>query len=81
MDQVLETLPSALHDKFPTTYAIIDDSETFIETPSDLHMQLYTWINLLRISCLCGINIGHRAYRYMWLTDYAKQKSRNFNNG
>ena len=30
-------------DKYPTTYAIIDASEVFIETPSDLRMQSSTW--------------------------------------
>ena len=43
VDQVAGTLPSAFRNKFPTTYAIIDGSEIFIETPSDLHMQSSTW--------------------------------------
>ena len=43
VDQVLGTLPSTFQDKFPTTYAITDGSEIFIETPSDLHMQSSTW--------------------------------------
>lgn len=43
VDQVLGTLPSAFKEKFPITYAIIDGSEVFIETPSDLHMQSSTW--------------------------------------
>ena len=43
VNQVLETLPSAFKEKFPKTYAIIDGSEIFIETPSDLHMQSSTW--------------------------------------
>lgn len=43
VDQVLGALPSAFKEKFPTTYAIIDGSEVFIETPSDLHMQSSTW--------------------------------------
>lgn len=43
VDQVFETLPSAFKEKFPKTYAIIDGSEVFIETPSDLHMQSSTW--------------------------------------
>ena len=43
VDQVLGTLPSAFKEKFPTTFAIIDGSEVFIETPSDLHMQSSTW--------------------------------------
>ena len=36
---------SCLHDKYPTTFAIIDGSEVFIETPSDLQMQSSTWSN------------------------------------
>ena len=43
VDQVAGTLPTAFRDKFPTTFAIIDGSEVFIETPSDLHMQSSTW--------------------------------------
>ena len=41
--QVSGTLPTAFRAKFPNTYAIIDGSEIFIETPSDLHMQSSTW--------------------------------------
>ena len=37
--QVKGILPAAFQEIFPTTYAIIDGSEVFIETPSDLHMQ------------------------------------------
>ena len=43
VNQVLGTLPSGFREKFPTTYIIIDGSEVFIETPSDLHMQSSTW--------------------------------------
>ena len=43
VNQVLETQPSSFREKFPTTYAIIDGSEVFIQTPSDLHMQSSTW--------------------------------------
>ena len=43
VDQVWATLPSVFKGKYPTTYAIIDASEVFIETPSDLHMQSSTW--------------------------------------
>ena len=43
VEQVKVTLPSAFKEKFATTYAIIDGSEVFIETPSDLFMQLSTW--------------------------------------
>ena len=43
VDQVFETLPSGFKEKFPNTYAIIDGSEVFIETPSDLQMQSSSW--------------------------------------
>ena len=43
IDQVWATIPTAFKEKFPTTFAIIDGSEVFIETPSDLHMQSSTW--------------------------------------
>ena len=41
--QVSGTLPQSFHDKYPTTFAIIDGSEIFIETPNDLHIQSSTW--------------------------------------
>ena len=41
--QVEGTLPTAFREKYPSTYCIIDGSEIFMETPSDLHMQLSTW--------------------------------------
>ncbi len=37
------TMPYIFKEKFPNTYAFIDGSEIFIETPSDLHMQSSTW--------------------------------------
>ena len=43
VEQVAGTLPCAFKEKFPTTFAIIDGSEIFIETPTDLHMQSSTW--------------------------------------
>ena len=43
VDQVKGTLPVAYHEKFPNTFAIIDGSEIFVETPSDLQMQISTW--------------------------------------
>ena len=43
VEQVKATLPSVFKEKFATTYAIIDGSEIFIETPSDLFMQSSTW--------------------------------------
>ena len=42
-DQVWATLPYIFREKYPTTYAIFDASEIFIETPSDLRMQSSTW--------------------------------------
>ena len=41
--QVAANLPHVFKEKYPTTFAIIDPSEIFIETPSDLHMQSLTW--------------------------------------
>ena len=43
VEQVRATLPKAFHDKYETTFAIIDASEVFIQVPSDLHMQSSTW--------------------------------------
>ena len=43
MEQVALTLPPAFREKYPTTFAIIDGSEVFIETPSDLQLQSSTW--------------------------------------
>ena len=45
MEQVFATQPMAFKDKYPTTYSIIDASEVFIETPTDLFMQSSTWSN------------------------------------
>ena len=42
-EQVAATLPHAFREKYQTTFAIIDGSEIFIETPSDLFMQSSTW--------------------------------------
>lgn len=43
--QVTGTLPPAFREQYPSTYAIIDASEIFLETPTDLHMQSSTWSN------------------------------------
>ena len=43
VEQVLGTLPPSFRERCPSTFAIIDASEIFIETPSDLHMQSSTW--------------------------------------
>ena len=45
VEQVSGTLPSAFRFKYPNSYAIIDGSEIFIETPSDLHLQSSTGVN------------------------------------
>lgn len=45
VDQVAATLPHAFKMKYPLTYAIIDGSEVFIQTPNDLHLQSSTWSN------------------------------------
>ena len=42
-EQVAATLPCTFQDKYPSTYSIIDASELFIQTPSDLFLQSSTW--------------------------------------
>lgn len=44
-EQVAATLPNIFKEKYPSTFVIIDASEIFIETPSDLVMQSSTWSN------------------------------------
>lgn len=41
--QVFGTQPADFREKFPTTLAIIDGSEVFTETPSDIPLQSSTW--------------------------------------
>ena len=43
VNQVLATLATSFQEKFPKTYAILDASEVFIETPTDLRLQSSTW--------------------------------------
>ncbi len=43
VDQVFGTHPTAFRQNVPTIYALIDGSEVFIETPSDLSMSSSTW--------------------------------------
>ena len=47
VEQVCGTLPPAFREHCPTTYAIIDGSEIFVETPNDVQMQssTCTWSN------------------------------------
>ena len=42
-DQVWSTMPPIFKERYSTTYTIIDASEIFIETPTDLHRQSSTW--------------------------------------
>ena len=44
-EQVKGTMPTVFRDKYPSTVAIIDASEIFIETPSDLVLQSSSWSN------------------------------------
>lgn len=44
-EQVLGTLPHAFHEEYPTTIALLDATEIFIETPSDLMLQSTSWSN------------------------------------
>ena len=45
VEQVMGTLPPVFVERYPSTYAIVDASEIFIETPTDLYMQSSTWSN------------------------------------
>ena len=45
VEQVKGTLAYAFKKKYPSTYIILDASEIFIETPSDLQIQSSTWSN------------------------------------
>lgn len=42
-EQVAGNLPHVFKDKYSTTYAIIDGTEVYIQTPTDLQMQSSTW--------------------------------------
>ena len=44
-EQVAGTLPYAFRERYPTTIAIINASEIFVETPSDLMLQSTAWSN------------------------------------
>ncbi len=45
VEQIKATLPLAFRDQYSSTYTIIDASEVFLETPSDLQCQSSTWSN------------------------------------
>lgn len=42
-EQVTGTLPHSFRRLYPSMYAVIDGSEVFVETPSDLNLQSSTW--------------------------------------
>ena len=44
-EQVASTLPHAFKQMYLTTYMIIDASELFVETPTDLMLQSSMWSN------------------------------------
>ena len=44
-DQVAGTLSFSFRERYPTTVSIIDASEVFIQTPSDLMLQSTAWSN------------------------------------
>ena len=44
-EQVKGTMPMVFREKYPSTVAIIDSSEIFIEIPSDLVLQSSSWSN------------------------------------
>jgi len=46
-EQVMGTMPQSFKEKYPSTFAIIDPSEIFIEIPSDLSS---TWSNYQHIN-------------------------------
>ena len=43
VEQVRATVPHSFEQAYSTTFAIIDGSELFIQTPSDLQLQSFTW--------------------------------------
>jgi len=43
--QVKRNLPQVFEESYSSTYIIIDASEIFIETPTNLHLQSSTWSN------------------------------------
>ena len=43
VDQVKSTLPVAFRESYSNTYTIIDATEIFMETPTDLQLQSSTW--------------------------------------
>ena len=72
--QVKATLLHAFKEKYPNTYAIIDASEFFLETPSDLRLQSSTWSNYehhnttkLLISCTVNGAISYISSFYVGL--------------
>ena len=44
-EQVIRTLPAPFEEKYATTYIIIDATEFYLETPTDMCLQSSTWSN------------------------------------
>lgn len=45
VEQLKGTMPYEYKEKYPNTYLMIDASEVFVETPTDLQLQSSTWSN------------------------------------
>ena len=45
VEQIRGTLPFSFKEKYPNTYILLDASEVFIQTPTDLNLQSSTWSN------------------------------------
>ena len=56
-DQVAGTLPFSFRERYPTTVSIIDASEVFIQTLSDLMLQSTAWSNYKH----------HNTMKFLWL--------------
>ena len=59
VNQVMSTLPHSFRKLYPSTFAIIDGTEIFMETPSNLYMQSSTWSQYKHhntMKFLCGMH-------------------------
>ena len=79
MNQVKATLPHAFKEKYPNTYAIIDPSEFFLETPGDLQLQSSTLSNYkhhntakLLIACMPNGAISYISSLYVGSISYVE---------
>jgi len=96
VQQVWATLLSGYKEKYPTTFAIIDSSEVFIEAPSDLQMQSSTLSqclhhNIVKFLVGCTLNgaicfispvfVGSGAYQVEWAIGKVRRQTWHLNNG